>query len=114
MELRDKIPVMSFVKINIINILAKGIKLIILSEGIIKLQHSEAVVKNSQWHKWQYNHLGNYVMWMKSIAIFNTHGLPGTYIGGNISMPVWEMLMQDLLHSLFQLIFLNIYMGLWF
>lgn len=75
MELRDKIPGMSFVKINIINILAKGIKLIILSEGIIKLQHSEAVVKNSQWHKWQYNHLGNYVMWMKSIAIFNTHGL---------------------------------------
>lgn len=59
MELRDKIPGMSFVKINIINILAKGIKLIILSEGIIKLQHSEAVVKNSQWHKWQYNHLGN-------------------------------------------------------
>lgn len=49
---------------------------------------------------------------MKSIAIFNTHGLPGTYIGGNISMPVWEMLMQNLLHSLFQLIFLNIYMGL--
>lgn len=49
---------------------------------------------------------------MKSIAIFNTHGLPGTNIGGNISMPVWEMLMQDLLHSLFQLIFLNIYMGL--
>lgn len=48
MELRDKIPGMSFVKINIINILAKGIKLIILSEGIIKLQHSEAVVKNSQ------------------------------------------------------------------
>lgn len=48
MELRDKKPGMSFVKINIINILAKGIKLIILSEGIIKLQHSEAVVKNSQ------------------------------------------------------------------
>lgn len=48
MELRDKIPGMSFVKINIINILAKGINLIILSEGIIKLQHSEAVVKNSQ------------------------------------------------------------------
>lgn len=46
---------------------------------------------------------------MKSIAIFNTHGLPGTYIGGNIFMPVWKMLMQDLLHSLFQLIFLNIY-----
>lgn len=36
MELRDKIPGMSFVKIKIINILAKGIKLIILSEGIIK------------------------------------------------------------------------------
>lgn len=36
MELRDKIPGMSFVKINIINILEKGIKLIILSEGIIK------------------------------------------------------------------------------
>lgn len=37
MEFWDKISGMFFVKINIINILVKGIKLIILLGGIIKL-----------------------------------------------------------------------------